>query len=295
MSDNNKFSCLHTHTNFCDGRADVETFCRAAFEKGLCALGFSGHAPIAAKTGFGQTSWNMKQEDLEKYCDTVRAARERWKGRLDIYLGLEVDFIPGLMGPSDRDYREMGLDYIIGSVHYVIPPKGAPFTVDAPLAETEQGIKNCGGSLAVVEKYFNSLNAMINSGGFDILGHPDLVRKHNSQNRFFDEGSPSYLEKCRAAAETAGKCGITIEVNTGGMNRGYISSPYPSLPFLEMFRKNNVPAIINADAHKPDDLDGNYTEAVKSMLMAGYSEMALPNGGKNGAPIWRFEKLHPVK
>jgi histidinol-phosphatase (PHP family) len=52
------FSSLHTHTVFCDGKDDVETMCRTAFEKGLAAIGFSAHAPIG-KTGI-ETDWNMK-------------------------------------------------------------------------------------------------------------------------------------------------------------------------------------------------------------------------------------------
>jgi histidinol-phosphatase (PHP family) len=44
-----KYSCLHTHTDFCDGSGDVESFCRAAWEKGLTAIGFSAHAPLTKK------------------------------------------------------------------------------------------------------------------------------------------------------------------------------------------------------------------------------------------------------
>jgi histidinol-phosphatase (PHP family) len=288
-----KYSCLHTHTNFCDGKGEVESFCQKAWEKGLYALGFSSHAPLVKKTGFAQTSWNMKEELLDEYIETVNAAKRRWAGRLTVYLGLEVDFIPGLMGPSDKDYGEMGLDYIIGSVHYVLPPVGAPFTVDAPLEEMEQGIQTGygGDPLALVEAYWDSLQAMIHAGGFDILGHPDLIKRNNSQNRFFSEDRDSYRNRCAAIAALAGEKSATIEINTGGMNRGRIDSPYPSLYFLQCFKKNNVPAIINADAHNPDDLDGHYKEAREVLLAAGYDKMMLFEGRKNGQPLWIEEGL----
>jgi histidinol-phosphatase (PHP family) len=235
----------------------------------------------------------MREELLDEYIATVNAAKRRWEGRLAIYLGLEVDFIPGLMGPSDKDYGEMGLDYLIGSVHFVLPPKGAPFTVDAPFEEVEEGIRTGygGDPLALVEAYWDNLEAMIRAGGFDILGHPDVIKKNNSQNRLFSEDRDAYRDKCAAIAALAGEKGLTIEVNTGGMNRGRISSPYPSLYFLQCFRKNNVPATINADAHIPDDLAGYYKEAVEILLAAGYEETVLFEGRKNGLPIWAEEKI----
>ena len=288
-----KYTCLHTHTLFCDGTADVERTCQRAWEKGLCSLGFSSHAPIVKKTGFPQTSWNMKEELLEEYIEAVNAAKRRWEGRLKIFLGLEVDYIRGLMGPSDKDYQEMGLDYIIGAAHYVLPSRGAAFTVDAPLEEVEQGIKESygGDPLAFVEAYWDSLEGLIRSGGFDILGHPDLIKRNNWKNRLFSEDSEPYQKRIAKAAVLAGEYKVTIEVNTGGMNRGRTESPYPSHSFLKQLRENNVPAIINADAHDPKDLDGHYPEARIALLAAGYKKTMLFEGKKDGQPIWLEEEL----
>ena len=289
----NRFTCLHTHTDFCDGKGDVESYCQSAWDKGLHSLGFSSHAPTGKKTGISDSSWNKMGDRLQEYAQTVNAAKRRWEGRLPVFLGLEVDFIPGLMSPMDRDYQNLGLDYIIGSVHYVIPPHGAPFTVDSSLIKVEKGIKEGfgGDPLAMVEAYYDSLEMLIKSGGFDFLGHPDLVKKHNLENRFFDEDSQYYRKRCQTAAGLAGKYGIAIEVNTGGMNRRYLDSPYPSLQLLEMFCKNNVPALISADAHNREDLDGHYKEAAETLLAAGYTEMLLFEGRKNNSPVWVREKL----
>jgi len=58
-----------------------------------------------------------------------------------------------------------------------------------------------------------------------------------------------------------------------------------------MFRKNNVPAMINADAHKPEDLDGNYKTALETLRAAGYDEMVLLEGSENSRPVWASVKL----
>jgi histidinol-phosphatase (PHP family) len=285
-------ACMHTHTVFCDGKDDIETFCRTAYEKGLLSLGFSAHAPVFAKTGL-RTNWHLADERLGEYLDSVRSAKKRWEGMLPVYLGLEVDFIPGLTGPADKDYRKMGLDYIIASVHYVLPPRGGPFTVDGPPEEVEQGIKEGfdGDPMGMVESYLDSEEAMIHAGGFDVLGHPDLVKLHNKDNKFFNPKSDFYLKRIAVLAALLAEADVPSELNTGGLNRDKISECYPSLDFLKHFREQNVPIVINADAHKAVELDGHYKEARKSMLEAGYKETVLFSGKVNGKAVWKSEKL----
>ena len=48
---------------------------------------------------------------------------------------------------------------------------------------------------------------------------------------------------------------------------------------------------INADAHKADDLDGHYEEALKTMLAAGYTETIFFEGRQNGRALWKSAKL----
>ena len=293
-------ACIHTHTIFCDGSDDIETCCRSAFAKGLACLGFSSHAPMSKKTGL-YNECNIPEEKMEDYINEVIAAKKRWEGKLPVYLGLEVDFIENLTGPADTYYHELGLDFLIGSVHYVVPPKGEPFTVDDKLEAVEQGIREGygGDPLGMIEAYLNAEIAMIRAGGFDVLGHPDLVKKNNSlpggtKNRFFTENEIFYREKTSAIAAIMAGTGIPAEINTGGINRNKTKDCYPSLPFLKLFREQGVPMLINADAHKAEHLDGYYNEAKEAMLAAGYAETLIFQGRRNGKPVWKKEKLRTV-
>jgi histidinol-phosphatase (PHP family) len=285
-------ACIHTHTQFCDGSDDVETCCRAAYRKGLALIGFSAHAPITRKTGI-HNSWCLSDESLPRYIESVNDAKKRWEGKLPVYLGLEVDFLEGLMGPSDRDYLEMSLDYILASVHYVIPPKGKPFTVDASVEVVDKGIKEGygGDTLGMVEAYLDSEAAMISAGGFDLLAHPDLVKKNNAKDRLFSEEDNFYKKKIAVLASLLAEARIPAEVNTGGLNRGKVKDCYPSLNFLKLLREHDIPMVINADAHKAEDLDGHYAEAKETMLAAGYAETLLFQGRRDGKAVWKGEKL----
>jgi histidinol-phosphatase (PHP family) len=287
-----RLACIHTHTTFCDGKDDVETCCRVAYNKGLLSLGFSAHAPVTRKTGF-LSEWHLRDEKLEQYLETVRAAQKRWMGKLPVFLGLEVDFVSGIMGPADSDYKKMDLDFIIGSVHYTVPPKGEPFTVDDSAENVARGIKEAygGDPLGMVEAYWNAEEAMIRAGGFDLLGHPDVVKKNNSVLKLFSEDESFYHSKTRTVAALTAEAGIPAEVNTGGLNRGKIKDCYPSRGFLKLFRENGVPMVINSDAHRADDLDGHYEDARKAMLDAGYTETIIFEGRRDGKPVWKKIQL----
>ncbi|MDR1903145.1 MAG: histidinol-phosphatase [Treponema sp.] len=285
-------SSLHTHTKFCDGHDDIETLCCTAYEKGLSSIGFSSHAPIYKKTGF-TSDWHIKVDAIDTYLAEVRDAQRRWAGKLRVYLGMEVDFIQGLTGPADRDYREMGLDYIIGAVHYLIPPRGAPFTVDGPAEEFEQGMGEgfLGDSKALVQAYFDAEEEMIHAGGFDILAHPDLVKKNNAKEKWFSLEDSAFLRRFGGIASLCSACGLVVELNTGGLNRGKTQELYPGPHFLQYFRAARVPVLITADAHQASDLDGNYGTALGALRDAGYTETVLFDGKSGGIPRWAYEPL----
>ena len=286
------FACIHTHTNFCDGADDVETCCLTAYKKGLKSLGFSAHSPVTRKMGI-RTSWHLPDEKLNEYIEAVRAAQKRWEGKLPIYLGLEVEFISGAIGPADSDYQEMDLDFIIGSVHYVTAPRGELFTVDDSEQNVDKYIKEYfdGDSMGMMEAFWDAEEAMIHAGSFDLLAHPDVVRKNNSGERLFPENDAYYLKRTAAIAALMAGTKIPAELNTGGLNRGNRKDCYPSHNFLKQLREQGVPMVINADAHKAEDLDGHYEEARQALLAAGYTETLIFNGKKNGRASWENVKL----
>jgi histidinol-phosphatase (PHP family) len=290
------FSSLHTHTVFCDGKDDVETMCRTAYEKGLASIGFSSHAPIG-KTGL-KTTWHMIDEKLGEYIDEIKAARLRWEGKLPVYLGLEIDYIKGLRSSLDRDIKDINLDYAIGAVHYLTPLHGDFFTVDGPLEELENGILDGfnGDGESMLNAYLNNIIEMVTLGGFDIVAHLDLVRKNHKFERspafrerrgcWFEVENVDYMRRVEEIVRAISSAGLVVEANTGGINRGYITDTYPSLAVLRLLHRYNVPVMISADSHRANDLDGHYQEARQILLDAGYTSHVLFEGRKNRKPVW---------
>jgi histidinol-phosphatase (PHP family) len=294
---------MHTHTTFCDGEADAHTMCAAAWSRGFTSIGFSSHAPVTKKTGL-KTGWHLPDERLEEYIAAIRREQKLWEGKLEVYLGLEVDFIRGLCGPADRDIQDLPLDYIIGAVHYVASPKnGELFTVDSPPEEFEHGLEDLfdRDGRALYDAYYDAYGAMISAGGCDILAHLDLIKKNNRGFAFFSPDAPEYLNRleriadlaaeARTAGAQAGGRIPVVEVNTGGIIRGRTAEPYPSPAMQGRLYRRHVPLTINADAHGPDQLGGAYEIARETMISAGYGGMLIFKGRKDGRALWREEAL----
>jgi histidinol-phosphatase (PHP family) len=288
-----RLTCLHTHTHYCDGEGTVEDYCVAAVGKGFDAIGFSAHAPTAM-----WSDWQLPMERFAEYRADVNAAKAKWAGRLAVYLGLEVDYIKGRSSPArwDRERKTYGLDYIIGSVHYVPTPKGAFLEVDDDRESFNRLVYDhfSGDGAEVARVYYSCVEEMVSEGGFDILGHFDLVKKNNRDNAFFALDDPVYREAAAKAAaltvEAQKQGGFAVEVNTGAMARGTYLDTYPSADILRMLA--GVPFIITTDAHRPEHLGVGYDKAVANLREAGYGEIAFFEGhGADGKPCWSYTPL----
>jgi histidinol-phosphatase (PHP family) len=283
-----EYSCLHTHTSFCDGNGSVEDFCAAAYKKKLVSLGFSAHAPVTKKTGL-VTDWHLGDGRFDEYCRTVRGAKERWHGKLDVYLGLEVDFIENAICAADFNRDRLGLDYLIGSVHYVTPSG----TVDCSPDEFETLVdKDFGGdAMALADRYWDRMELMLGKGGFDIVGHADIVKKNNKDNRWFSPDDGHYVKRIKRIAALIAESGAVTEINSGAMTRYAATEPYPSAQILRLLQQKGVPVTINADAHRPEQLDGFYGEARRLLLETGFTSHCLFQGRVDGKPVWKQEPL----
>ena len=241
---------LHTHTTFCDGKNTVEEMVLAAIEKGYDILGFSSHMASPVKI-----DCEVNPAHYLDYAREVRAVAKKYADKIHVFLGVEADYIPSVTTPSYRRYAALNLDYIIGSVHYVAAEDGTLVSVDNTPEILLSGIKeHFGGSAErYIETYFAQQTAMLKYD-FDVVGHPDLVRKFNEKYPYFDEHAPWYL-KCRHDFALAlAKSKKLTEINTGGISRGWLTSAYPSKDFQVELAELGVPMIHSLDAHSTNQL-----------------------------------------
>ncbi|MBR1769435.1 MAG: histidinol-phosphatase HisJ family protein, partial [Bacteroidales bacterium] len=104
----------HSHSLFCDGKNTMEEMLVAAIEKGFTHWGFSAHAPVPFENNFA-----IKKEDVPSYMEEYRRLKEKYAGKINLYVGMEMDFITDIQENIQEQASEYGLDYLIGSVHQV--------------------------------------------------------------------------------------------------------------------------------------------------------------------------------
>jgi histidinol-phosphatase (PHP family) len=262
------FGNYHMHTRHCDGNGEPREYAEAALRKGMPRIGFSGHNVLPFST-----DWTMPPANLETYLREVRETRERYRGKLEIFLGIEADFIPGLTTPVHPVIRGLELDFVIGSVHFIGPVDGDhAWTVDGPREELDAAVREGFGGKPrlLVERYYRLVASMAETAAPDVIAHFDVVKKNNRDGSLFNEEEPWYRDAVMQALDAVRASGSVMEINTGGVVRNTSGAFYPSPWILEQARRRDIPVMVNSDAHRPGDIDGKFTEAVQVLRGAGY-------------------------
>ena len=243
---------LHTHSTWCDGRDPPEVVARAAVDKDFVVLGFSSHMSFPE----AEPCVLPPEKGLDYVAD-IRALADRYAERIRILCGCEADYIPGITEPDRSRYAHLGLDYMIGSIHYVVAPDGGRVPVDHTPELLDAGVRaHFGGSAeAFIRAYLRQERDMAASFDFDIVGHPDLVRKFNLKHPYFDEDAAWYRDELVATADAIAASGKLVEVNTGAISRGWLDDAYPSAFFRSLLRERGVRFILSSDAHSAEALD----------------------------------------
>lgn len=252
---------FHTHSTYCDGKNTLEDMVRAAVNKGMTAIGFSGHGYTPHDDSFC-----MSQEGTEKYKAEIAALQEKYQDKIDIYCGLELDYF------SVVDKNEF--DYTIGSVHYVLKD-GVYHDVDLSEEQLVKSVDTCWGGDAVLfaVDYFKLVADIIEKTHADIIGHFDLVTKFNEGGKLFDKNDPRYVAAWKAALQKLIPAGKLFEVNTGAISRGYRTMPYPAKPILQEIAAMGGKVIITSDSHNKDTLDFGLAEAKAYAKSCGITEI----------------------
>jgi histidinol-phosphatase (PHP family) len=257
----------HCHSRFDDGHGELEEYVQAALRKHLRTLGFAGHAPVPFRC-----DWTIPSPLLPEYLNTARRLQTAYRDRIELLVGLEVDYIPEIISPSAARIRTLNLDFTVGSVHFLGRlADGELWTVDGPPEELERGVAESfnGDIRKTVEEYYRLVREMISKAAPDVIGHLDVIKKNNRNARYFSEDASWYRSSVMATLDAVVPSPCILEINTGGVVRGTSGALYPSEWILAECLKREIPLMINSDAHWPEQLDGYYDEAVALLKSMG--------------------------
>lgn len=244
----------HCHTPLCHHAVGMPgDYAEVALKRGMKGIIFTCHCPLPDGVS---AEVRMAPEEFDTYLQLIADARTEFAGRLDVRAGLESDYYPGVERWLEQLHQRAPLHHVLGSVHMQMWHYRHKY-FDGNFFNYQQ-------------TYFDHLARAAETGLFDTLAHPDLVKNESPQDWDFARIEPFIGEALDRIAAT----GVAMELNTSGMNKA-LPEMNPGRGMLEMMRARDIPVVIGADAHRPVRVGDRYEEALGLLGDVGYTEVSF--------------------
>ncbi len=259
----------------------MEEFVKQAVLEGFDSYGISSHAPLPFST-----RWTLEQSEVGEYLAEIDRLKTAYRNRIELYAGLEIDYLDDNHNPASAYFQSLPLDYRIGSVHLLHSPQGDIIDIDTSPETFRTNLEqSLGGDLKqVVSRYYDKLMRMVSRGGFDIVGHADKLSFNAS---FVSPGITReswYRDTIQAYFELIARKGLMVEINT----KKYLSHGvfFPQREHFATLLRLGIPVVVNSDSHRPEAINSGRQAALEALSASGFREvMELHDGQWISVPI----------
>ena len=243
----------HMHTPLCKHAwGEPEEYAQQALKAGLKGIIFTCHCPMP--NGFWPTV-RMSESEFDTYLAIVQRAADAFKGKLDIRLGIESEYFPGCEEYIASLHKRADFHYVLGAVHW---------QAKEYLNKFETGtIEN------FRRTYFEHLAKSAESGLYDCLAHPDLVKNYHPDSWCF----AIVKNTVSGALDRIAATGVAMELNTSGLNKSY-SEMNPGNEMLRMMADRKIPIVLGSDSHRAVRVGEHFVTALNHLTEAGYENVS---------------------
>lgn len=243
----------HMHTPLCKhAEGAPEEYAEMALRRGLKGIVFTCHSPMP------DNFWpavRMAPEEFDQYVEMVDRTTRAYAGQLDVRLGLETDYFPGYEWWAEKLNEQAELHHVLGSVHFFGPEYKQRFWK--------------GNLPAFQRQYFQHLADCAETGLFDTISHPDLIKNLQPDEYSFDRLRDTVEETLDRIAAT----GVAMEVNTSGVHKKFPEiNPGPQM--LALMHQRNIPIVFGSDAHSPRRVAADFLHALDVVEEAGFTKLS---------------------
>ncbi|WP_419885521.1 histidinol-phosphatase HisJ [Paenibacillus sp. B-A-8] len=265
----------HTHHERC-GHAvgKLEEYVQRGIALGLQQLGLSDHLPlIHVDPASYYPEMAMPMAELPRYVEECLTLKERYRGVIDLRVGLEADYIEGYEDQIREILSPYPWDYLIGSVHFL----GEWDITDHRQVHGWEGKDE----LEVYRLYYDAVKKSALSGLYDIIGHMDVIKRFG-----YGPQTPEGKAEVKAleldTLKVIADSGIAMELNASGLSKP-CAEMFPAEHLLEEAFKLGIPLTLGSDAHDPAKLGDGLQEARSMLWHTGFRELAVFEGRRRTA------------
>ncbi len=220
----------HSHTFRCNHATGTpEEYILNAIENGIKYMGFSDHFPYICRDGF-EARYRVPVSQVKDYFDELNSLRDKYKDKIEIRIGFEMEYYPELFSKMFSDAKEYGAEFLILGQHF--------------LSEEHPGgvySMNENDRIDDLKTYVSNVIAGIKSGVFTYVAHPDLFA--------FTGDSNVYEDKMRKMCKISKEYNVPLEINFLGIRGNRI---YPDERFWKIAGEEGCPVVFGFDSHTAD-------------------------------------------
>ncbi len=244
----------HVHTEFSvDCATPMRDSCLAAIDAGITEIAFTDHVDFQpADPGCGYYN-------RDAYLESLGKVREEFAGVLVVLAGAEIDFhreTADRVGRFIQEYGD-GYDFVIGSVHYAA--NGMLIYPDYYRERSKDD---------VFLPYFDEVEAAVNTGWFDSIGHLDIPKRYLPGDRR-DYDPLRYRNRLVGVFDAMIRTGVAFEINTSGIRQAPKAS-MPGPPIVRWYADVGGTRITTGtDSHGTKTVGAHVRETLEMLRLCG--------------------------
>lgn len=260
---------LHTHTKFSfDGapEATPDALCRRALEAGLSHIAITDHCDVN-----GEVEGIYAPYDADAAWDAMAAAKDKYKGRLELLLGIELGNPHQYPNHAREVLAKHPYEFVIGSLHNL---RNVPdfcmlkydMMTDAHIAQ-------------LFGRMLDETAEMLTFDGIHTLGHMTYMHRYITLvGKPFD--FKPYREQIDSIYRTMIQKGVALELNVSTLWKG-LGVSMPTMELLKWYKDAGGELItIGSDAHSPETVGKAIRKGYALLSTVGFTHVALPRDGK---------------
>ena len=197
----------------------------------------------------------MALDLLPRYIEELKQLKQDYSGKLDIRIGLEIDYLPSFESETFallEPYRA-DLDETILSQHFLYV-EGELLPVDFSPETFDDLVCRVGSFETVLSQYYVQLEAGLQFPWERLnvtrIGHIDLPIKYQ-KNYMWDRAN--VLTEQTQLLRTISRRGFGLDLNTAGLRKEACGQPYAMAVTAEATRLG-IPLVLGSDAHIASDV-----------------------------------------